>query len=86
MGAVNNPDFPKEQIGKEYTLTVLIRGEKTQIPCKAEESLLWALERAGIKAPAHCRSGECGWCHSRLVILSQLCRDPAVGVRNAEEA
>jgi ferredoxin-NADP reductase len=67
MGAVNNPDYPKDQIGKSYTLTVDIRGEKTVIPCKAEESLLWAMERAGIKAPAHCRSGECGWCHSRLV-------------------
>ena len=67
MGVVNNPDYPKDQIGKQYTLTVLIRGEKTRIPCKADESLLWALERAGIKAPAHCRSGECGWCHSRLV-------------------
>ncbi len=67
MGAVNNPDYPKEQIGKVYSLTVDIRGEKTVIPCKAEESLLWAMERAGIKAPAHCRSGECGWCHSRLV-------------------
>ena len=67
MGVVNNPDYPKDQIGKQYSLTVLIRGEKTQIPCKADESLLWALEKAGIKAPAHCRSGECGWCHSRLV-------------------
>ena len=67
MGVVNNPDYPKDQIGKRYTLTVDIRGEKTVIPCKADESLLWAMERAGIKAPAHCRSGECGWCHSRLV-------------------
>ena len=67
MGAVNNPDYPKEQIGKSYSLTVDIRGEKTVIPCKADESLLWAMEHAGIKAPAHCRSGECGWCHSRLV-------------------
>ena len=66
MGAVNNPDYPKDQIGKIYSLTVDIRGEKTVIPCKADESLLWAMERAGIKAPAHCRSGECGWCHSRL--------------------
>ena len=67
MGVVNNPDYPKDQIGRQYRLTVQIRGEKTEIPCKADESLLWALERAGIKAPAHCRSGECGWCHSRLV-------------------
>ena len=67
MGVVNNPDYPKEQIGKSYSLSVVIRGEKIVIPCKADESLLWALERAGIRAPAHCRSGECGWCHSRLV-------------------
>ena len=67
MGVVNKPDYPKDQIGKTYTLTVDIRGEKAAIPCKADESLLWAMERAGIKAPSHCRSGECGWCHSRLV-------------------
>ena len=24
------------------------------------------LERAGIKAPSKCRSGECGWCRSRV--------------------
>lgn len=67
MNAVQNPDYPKEQIGAVYSLTVDIRGEKTVIPCKADESLLWAMERAGIKAPSHCRSGECGWCHSKLL-------------------
>lgn len=67
MNAVNNPDYPKDQIGKEYHLTVDIRGEKQVIPCKSGESLLWAMEAAGIKAPSHCRSGECGWCHSKLV-------------------
>lgn len=67
MNAVNNEDYPKDQIGKEYRLTVLIHGEKQEIPCKAGESLIWALEAAGIKAPTHCRSGECGWCHSRLI-------------------
>ncbi|MFR7853508.1 MAG: 2Fe-2S iron-sulfur cluster-binding protein [Christensenellales bacterium] len=25
------------------------------------------MEQAGIKAPSRCRSGQCGWCHSRLV-------------------
>ena len=66
-GVVNNADYPKEQIGREYKLTVLIHGEKTTVGCKADESLLWAMERAAIKAPSHCRSGECGWCHSRLI-------------------
>ena len=67
MKVVNNEDYPKEQIGKEYKLTVLIHGEKQTVTCKAGESLIWALEAAGIKAPTHCRSGECGWCHSRLI-------------------
>lgn len=59
--------FPDEQIGKEYKLTVVIRGEKTELTCKSEEPILWAIEKAGIKAPSHCRSGICGWCHSRLI-------------------
>lgn len=29
--------------------------------------MLVAIERAGIKAPSRCRSGECGWCRSKLV-------------------
>ena len=32
-----------------------------------DTSLLRTMEAAGIAAPAHCRSGECGWCHSKLV-------------------
>lgn len=67
MNVVNNEDYPKDQIGKQYKLTVYIHGEKQEITCKADESLIWALEAAGIKAPTHCRSGECGWCHSRLI-------------------
>ena len=67
MNVAKNPDFPQETAGREYKLTVDIRGEKTVIPCKGGETLLWAMEKAGIKAPSHCRSGECGWCHSKLV-------------------
>lgn len=67
MNVEKNKDYPKGQKGKEYKLTVIIHGKKQVIPCAAGESLIWALEKAGIKAPTHCRSGECGWCHSRLV-------------------
>ena len=67
MNAVKNEDFPKDKAESEFKLTVDIRGEKQTVPCKASETLLWAMEKAGIKAPSHCRSGECGWCHSRLV-------------------
>ena len=59
--------YPKEAAGKTYKITVLIRGESRSVECRADQTLLDALEKAGIRAPSHCRSGECGWCHSRLV-------------------
>ncbi|KWU07060.1 2Fe-2S iron-sulfur cluster-binding protein, partial [Lactobacillus crispatus] len=34
---------------------------------RSEESLLVAMERAGIIAPSSCRSGVCGACRSRVV-------------------
>ena len=37
------------------------------IKCAANEPILVALERAAIKAPSRCRSGECGWCRSKLI-------------------
>ena len=59
--------YPKDAVGKTYQITVLIRGEAQTVSCRADQTLLDALEKAGIRAPSHCRSGECGWCHSRLV-------------------
>ena len=59
--------YPKETAGKTYKITVLIRGESRSVECRADQTLLDAMEKAGIRAPSHCRSGECGWCHSRLV-------------------
>jgi ferredoxin-NADP reductase len=50
-----------------YQLTVKIHGESSTIPTRADETILVALERAGIPAPSRCRSGECGWCRSRLI-------------------
>lgn len=85
LGATQNADFPDSKKGKEYMLTVDIRGEKQTIPCKAEESLLWAMEQAGIKAPSHCRSGECGWCHSRLVSGDVYIPEDADGRRMADK-
>ena len=70
-GEYHNADhddgFPKDAVGKTFNLTVeLPQGVKKIIPAKSGESILVALERAGIKAPSKCRSGECGFCRSRL--------------------
>ena len=59
--------YPGSAAGKTYQVTVLIRGKSQTVACRADQTLLDALEKAGIRAPSHCRSGECGWCHSRLV-------------------
>ena len=84
LGVEKNPDYqvPQEQ---EFKITVDIRGQKQTVACKAGESLLWAMERAGIAAPSRCRSGECGWCHSRLVSGRYFCPKEADGRRLADE-
>lgn len=62
-----NADYPVKAKGNRFNLTVIIRDEKYEIECDANETVLNAIERAGIKAPAKCRSGVCGYCHSRLI-------------------
>ncbi len=60
-------DYTEVQKGKTYSLTVTLNEETVTIPARTDETILVAFERAGLKAPSHCRSGECGWCRSRLV-------------------
>lgn len=58
----------KGDADKTFNVTVKQAGqEPRKIKAAANETLLVAFERAGIKAPSRCRSGECGWCRSQLV-------------------
>ena len=59
-------DWPREAAGKTFCLTVKMRDRELTVPCAAGESVLVAMERAGLGPPCRCRSGECGWCRSRL--------------------
>lgn len=59
--------YPAECRDKTFKLTVRQGDKEYKIPCSANEPVLVAIERAGIKAPSRCRSGECGWCRSKLV-------------------
>ena len=59
-------DYPGDP-SKVFTLTLHMLGEEKQLPLRADEPILTAIERAGIAAPSRCRSGECGWCRSRLI-------------------
>ncbi len=59
--------YPQEKKGKTFRITVSQGPESRTIPASADEPVLVALERAGMKAPSRCRAGECGWCRSRLL-------------------
>lgn len=51
-----------------FSCRVSVSGAETKvISCRSDESVLVALERAGISAPSHCRGGECGFCRCRLI-------------------
>ena len=63
----NDKKYPKDSVNKKYTVKIWIRGEVQEITCKAESTLMRAIEQAGIKVTTECRSGQCGWCHSRLI-------------------
>lgn len=61
------PGYPKDKKDKVFKLTVRQGPNETVCDCSANESILVAIERAGIKAPSRCRAGECGWCRSRVI-------------------
>ena len=50
-----------------HTITVHQGPYRFEIKASSKETVLVAMERAGITAPARCRSGECGWCRSKLL-------------------
>ena len=61
-------EYPKNiDVPETVTITVIREGISETITGSTDDSLLQILEKNGIAAPSHCRSGECGWCHSRLV-------------------
>lgn len=62
-----SPDYPAASKNQTFSMTVITQDQSTTIPARANESLLIALERAGIVAPALCRSGVCSACRSQVV-------------------
>lgn len=66
FGPEQEPDYPKPS-ADTFRITVRIAGQEHTVAAPAGTSVLRALEQNGVAAPSHCRSGECGWCHARLV-------------------
>ena len=70
FGEYFNPDKEEDyptNVNPTFNITVKIAGKEQTIVANANDSILRSLEKNGIKSPAHCRSGECGWCHSHLI-------------------
>ena len=76
--------YPAKKRGERYRVILHQCGKTIALNADASESLLVAFERAGISAPAHCRSGECGWCRSRLLSGDVFIPDETDGRRAAD--
>ena len=61
------PGYPMDCKDETYQLTVVRGIHEDVIPAKATESLVVALERAGIRIETGCRSGECGFCRTKVL-------------------
>ena len=57
----------KTEEPREFSITVINRGNESVIKANSNETVLCAFERAGIEVPARCHTGECGFCRSKLV-------------------
>lgn len=67
-------DYPNQaNIPATVHINVDMNGEHKTITASSQQTILQSLEKNGIAAPAHCRSGECGWCHSHLVSGKVFC-------------
>ena len=59
--------YPADCKDKVFKLTICQGPNQWTVDASANEPILVAIERAGVAAPSRCRSGECGWCRSKLV-------------------
>lgn len=70
FGEMHNPKTQEDYPGgapDTIRITVTVRDETRTVIGSANDSVLQILEKNGIRVPSRCRSGECGWCHSRLI-------------------
>lgn len=71
FGQINNiadyEPFPKEEVGQMHKLIIRAGKETFETQASSTESVLVAIERAKVLAPSRCRTGQCGFCRSRLI-------------------
>ena len=79
------PGYPAGMKDKTFQLTVVRGIHEDVIPAKATESLVVALERAGIRIETGCRSGECGFCRTKVLSGSVYICPESDGRRAADK-
>jgi ferredoxin-NADP reductase len=84
-GITPSPGFPQEVADQTFQLKVHIGGLTTEVPARATETVLVAMERANLAPPSQCRSGECGFCRSLLVFGDVYIRPDSDGRRAADK-
>jgi ferredoxin len=80
-----SPGFPQEVAGQTFRLQVHMGGLTTEVPARATETVLVAMERANLAPPSQCRSGECGFCRSLLIDGEVYIRPERDGRRAADK-
>ncbi len=83
-GLEGYPEDMKPKADTEFRLTVVRGISETVIPAKAGESLVTALERAGIRIETGCRSGECGFCRTKVLDGNVFISPKCDGLRGAD--
>jgi glycine betaine catabolism B len=79
------PGYPAAAAaGKIFQVTVRSGSRSHSLSAAAEESILSALERAGLAPDSRCRSGECGFCRALLVSGDTFVRPEGDGRRAAD--
>ena len=61
-----------------------IRDRRVTLEAAENETLLTAMERAGVPAPNKCRAGGCGYCHSKWLSGEFRVADGRDGRREAD--
>jgi ferredoxin-NADP reductase len=81
----NQPGYPKGAQAQSFLAKVTVLDKTYTIPVSSSEPLLTAFDRAKICAPSRCRSGECGWCRSRLISGEVFIPEKTDGRREADK-
>ena len=75
-----------KDIGKNnYKLIIHMGGKVCETEAKSNETVLVAIEKAGLRPAVHCRSGSCGFCRAMVIKGEFRLATDEAGVRKADQ-